>query len=71
MRHLSKQALLQVEGARALLRALQHLPSLRKSWGMHNLEPFQVLMDSSEPDVRWLAIECLALIAKLVSCSIG
>ncbi len=60
--------LVQVDAARALLRALQHIPSLRSSWGLHKLEPFQVLIESSEPDVRWLAIECLALLAKLVSC---
>ena len=70
VRRPSEHALLQVEGARALLRALQHLPSLRESWGMHNLEPYQALIENSEPDVRWLAVECLALLAKLVSCRI-
>ena len=59
---------LQVQATRALLRALQHLPSFRTLWGLHNAEPIQALLETKEPDVRWLAIECLALLAKLVSC---
>lgn len=59
---------LQVQATRALLRVLQQLPSLRSMWGMHNAEPIQALIESKEPDVRWLANECLALLAKLVSC---
>ncbi len=58
---------LQVQATRALLRALQHIPSLRSLWGLHNLEPVQALVESTEADVRWLAIECLAVLAKLVS----
>ena len=61
-------ASLQVQATTALLRALQHIPSLRGVWGLHNSEPFQALVQSREPDVRWLAIECLALLAKLVCC---
>ena len=56
-----------MQATRALLRALQHLPPLRKLWGLHSVQPFQALLESSEPDVRWLAVECLALIAGLVS----
>ena len=59
--------ILQVQATGALLRALQHVPSLRSLWGLHNLEPIQSLVESKEADVRWLAIECLALLAKLVS----
>ena len=61
--------ILQVQATRALLRALRHMPSLRSLWGLHNLDPIQTLVESKEADVRWLAIECLALLAKLVSCS--
>lgn len=69
MRHIvTGILLLQVHAARALLRALQHIPSLRSAWGLHNLEPLQALVQHSEADVRWLAIECLALVANLVSC---
>ena len=63
----SVKLLLQVQATRALLRALQHMPPLRKLWGLHSVQPFQALLESSEPDVRWLAVECLALIAGLVS----
>ena len=56
-----------MQATRALLRALQHLPPLRKLWGLHSVQPFEALLESSEPDVRWLAVECLALIAGLVS----
>ena len=59
--------ILQVQATGALLRALQHVPSLRSLWDLHNLEPIQSLVESKEADVRWLAIECLALLAKLVS----
>ena len=58
---------MQVQATRTLLRALQHIPSLRSLWGLHNLELIQALIESTEADVRWLAIECLALLAKLVS----
>ena len=57
-----------MQATRALLRALQHLPPLRKLWGLHSVQPYQALLESSEPDIRWLAVECLALIAGLVSC---
>ena len=49
--------------ARAALRVLQRCPSLRESWPA---APFHELLFHSDADVRWAAVECVALLSGLV-----
>lgn len=49
--------------ARAALRALRRCPPLRAAWPA---APFHELLFHNDSDVRWAAVECVALLAGLV-----